>query len=442
MFTFRRLLQPCTCGLKWPECTCPRTDHFYARFDYKGRQHCPVLQGVTTQAEATVKGNKMEKMIKDGYGDDLTAFLDSHKARCTYASIGAIITAILEERGGRVWKSEKQVRRVVNDLRIVIAYARNLWTIHDGSVKRPGVAVGTRIWDAARIDPLPSSILDGTLTRAYFKARAGTLDWVEAQDGNTTVNATLRHAREAVRGKIRAHNLVGLRLPDFSEFLAVPLLPEEDPLPEPFTTEQFQTIVEAAEKYRDHPTLSHRYKINLALRQTGMRSGSAAWLHRGWLSQFHDGPMLHVRKVKGGTAAYSIPVSAELAAILRPSRAFTVWTGEPPPDTGYLLPGNDKARMKLVEEHGAWMKTLTPATESRSEQSNHRLRDTAAGICYSWLGREAAMEMLGHSSRKVNARNYAKLRINVCELMKRELAAAQRLVHQPSNVLKMETAAA
>jgi hypothetical protein len=144
--------------------------------------------------------------------------------------------------------------------------------------------------------------------------------------------------------------------------------------------------------------------------------------------------MLHVRIVKGGTAAYSIPVSDTFADKLNACE------GE-----GYALAGTPAQRSELIKAHGTWLKGILEETDTLSEQSNHRLRDTVASICFSTWGRDVASEMLGNG-KEVNRRHYARLRINVTPLMRAELAHAARLhvSTQPANVVPIEqcTAAA
>jgi integrase len=210
-----------------------------------------------------------------------------------------------------------------------------------------------------------------------------------------------------------------LNLPPMDKFLKHPGLPEASVVPEPVRGDEFAAMLAAAEAL---PVGDVRRTINLILRQTGMRSGSLVHLHRDWMEQFPDGWVMHLRRVKGGTAEYSVPVTEEVAQAVLGS-------------DGYTLPGDEAARARAVQAHSAWVKTVIGETASRSEQGNHRLRDTAASIAFSWLGRDAAVEMLGNG-REVNKKHYARLRIPVTDAMRHELRAALRLT-QPGNVVPM-----
>jgi integrase len=226
-------------------------------------------------------------------------------------------------------------------------------------------------------------------------------------------------------------------------FLKHPRIPQPDPMPEPFEAEEFKTIVEAAAKLRDDPAQRHLYLINLVLRQTGIRSGSVAELHKSWVRRFKSGPILDVAVVKGGTAAYNIDIPEALATLIETEGSRRLPGGA---EQGYLLPGSATQRARLVHQHTRWLKTLVKETESLSEQANHRLRDTAGTIAYTVWGRAAAVALLGHADEEINRKNYAKLKIDVSDLMRAELAHVARLVTstQPANVVPIEqgTAAA
>lgn len=449
MGVYRKLKQPCACGkaqADWHACTCPRSAEFYVRFEVMGAVIQQKLTGITTEKEALQIELGMARKAKQGHGQELLDFMNDRKCRDTFCRIGEILDATVDT-SVRILKEDKYAKRIAQALLLVLARALDLWTIYDGAAKTFGRKLGSQIADEARLRKLSASVLDGELVRKYFKAATGRLDWIEAFPENTSVNSTLAHARQVFSPNALTLKLAHLKLPKGitqpGGFLKHKTLPEFAPAPEPFEAEQFAVLVEAAEKLWGTPGKWPLAAINLALRQTGMRSDSLVHLHQSWLKHFgDDGWMMEVRKVKGGTAEYSIPVSDRLAmTLLAPGRPFTLWTGEPErqADTGYLLPGHENARKRALRDHTRWMKTLLPPTQSLSEQSNHRLRDTAAAICYSWFksdGRKVSSEMLGNGW-KVNEKHYAKLRINVSDLMKRELAHAQRLLHRPENVLPM-----
>lgn len=425
MGVYRKLKQPCFCGnapSDWHSCTCPRSDEFYVRFEVMGEVIQQKLTGITTEKEALTVEQGMERKAKQGHGQELLDFMRERKCRDTFCRIGTILDAAMDPDSG-IFKDPKYARRYCQALLLVIARGLDMWTVYDGSAKTFGRKLGSQIADEVRIRKLSSSVLDGDLVRKYFRACTGRLDWNRPFPENTSANSTLGHARCLFTEKMRTLKLDHLKFPPAltkeGGFLRHALLPELQPEPAPLTIPEFQAIVEAAEKFKDHAEFGHRYIINLALRQTGLRSGSVEHVHRDWVHKFNEGYMMEVRKVKGGTAQYSIPITEELATMILASE-------------DYLIPGDDAARGRLVQEHGTWMASLV-AAPARGFQSNHRLRDTVAAICYSWLGRDAAVEMLGHSSRAINAKSYARLRIDVSDLMKTELAHAQRAVHRPEN---------
>lgn len=55
------------------------------------------------------------------------------------------------------------------------------------------------------------------------------------------------------------------------------------------------------------------------------------------------------------------------------------------------------------------------------------MRDTVAAVLKSWLGMEVAVEALGHADAKTTMKHYAKLRMDVSDLMRAELGAFQRV---------------
>jgi integrase len=121
-----------------------------------------------------------------------------------------------------------------------------------------------------------------------------------------------------------------------------------------------------------------------------------------------------VRVRKGGTALYSVPVTEDLARIIRSRPA------------GPVLRGTEAERKELITtRHNSWLKAIIGGTGERG-QGNHRLRDTVAAVLLSWLGIDAAKLALGHADERVTLRHYGRLRLDVSDAMRRELRAFER----------------
>jgi len=267
--------------------------------------------------------------------------------------------------------------------------------------------------------------------RAYYAARqGGVLDVTGPQEGNLSINSTLNHARSIFSARSLSYKLGTLELPDLASFMKEPPLPTLDGEPEPVREAEYAAMLAA---WAALPADDELRLVNLLLRQTGMRSGSVAAVERDWLEDLRSGPVIHVRKRKGGTRLYSVPISEDLAAIIRSRPAGPV-----------LLPkGTDRDRKELVTvRHNAWLKQIIGGAGERT-QGNHRLRDTVATVLLSWLGIEAAVLALGHADRKTTLQHYGRLRIDVSDAMKQELRAFQRDASQQAEagkVLKFERA--
>jgi len=386
------------------------SETFYFKVHFQGKQYLRNCF-TTDKAKAIQVENAWKRKLREGRAAEFLAALDGQRARRMCCTIGAIVKA-WEDDAVRIVKDDKGHRRVAAELRRVVAYARNLWTLNEGGVR--GVKLGDRIPDKARIDALPASILTGGLVREYFKARQdGALDVSEAQPGNTSINSTLRQARVAFSRKALAYKYDGLTLPDLSSFMREPMLPQEDSEPAPVRAAEFDAMLAAAAAAPAELAL-----VNMILRQTGLRSGSVEALRADWLEKLKDGWWMHVRVRKGRTALYSVPISRELAArILRRRRKPAV-----------VLPdGTPGQRRELVHKlHNEWLKGHIGGAGERV-QGNHRLRDTVATALLSWLGMDAAKLALGHADEKTTQKHYARLRMDVSEAMKQELAAWRRI---------------
>lgn len=411
----------CQCGSgrllpdgKVKKCQCPdawRRKEYAFKFTYHGKQ---VMRstGLTEEREAERRAAAVAKEFKADHGDLMMQALNAVARRKYVARIGEALRAY-ESEDMILIKDKKQRRKNVLALYRVLAMAMGLWRKNvSGPSRVNGTPLGDDVPDQARIDELPLTVLTDDLVLDYFKnACGGVANFSEALPDNVTINSVLGQARCIFSKRSVTLKMKHLNLPPLEKFLKHPGLPQMSAMPEPVKGKEFDAMLKAVDAL---PADDVRRTCNLILRQTGMRSGSLLHLHKDWLEKFDDGYMLHLRKVKGGTAEYSIPVTDEVAAVILAR-------------DGYTLPGDTEAdRDKVVRQHTAWVKTVIGATDSRSEQGNHRLRDTVASIVFSWMGRDAAVEMLGNG-REVNKKHYARLRINVTEAMKHELRAVKRL---------------
>jgi integrase len=374
-----------------------------------------------------VKSAKAARGMLEGWNDArmIGAFEQARMVR-QVATLGDIFAAYMAD-GVRILKDEKSQRRNVHSLRRVVAFALGLWRVHEGGIA--GVKLGALVADEGKIAKLPSSVLTGELREQYFRAaQGGALDWNEPQEGNVSINSTLKQGMDVFSKNALYHKLKGLQLPPLDGFLKGPKLPEEDSKPEPLTVGQWEAMMAAVPALdRAHPDMG---LVNALLRQTGLRSSYVENACGSWL-ETHEGrtfmvirnrpeegtpdekgryPVPAFRK-KRGTRDQQIPIGPGLAARL---------AGR----TGYLvLPkGTAAARQELVGKgHNGWLKTYIGGAGERG-QGNHRLRDTVASVLWSVDCPTAAQEALGHSSVDTTAKHYGK-KIHVCPGMREELAA-------------------
>jgi len=396
MAIFKRLLN----GSKSPT--------YFLKFRHEGKQI--LLNTHTADKSIAERFEREQRRLKsEGRAAEALAALQVLRTRRLYASIGDVCAAYLDE-SVKLIDSDKERRRNAADLRAVVAWANDLWTTHKGGIR--GVKIGADIPDLDRIDKLSSGILTGKLVKDYFRARqGGVLDVTSESEGNTSINSTLKHARSVFSSRSMSYKLGELALPDLSSFLKEPFLREGDSEPEPIKETEFAAMLGA---WSLLPADDELRLVNLLLRQTGMRSGSVIALERDWLEDLRSGPVLHVRVRKGGTALYSVPVTEDLASIIRARPA------------GPVLRGTEAQRKELVTtKHNAWLKAIIGGAGERA-QGNHRLRDTVATVLLSWLGIGAAKLALGHADEKVTLKHYGRLRLDVSAEMKHELRAFER----------------
>lgn len=401
MIVFRRLRPD---GSRDPE--------FSVKFSYRGRQ---VLRKTPFRdaRKAQAFGNRIKDGLMMDEADVVMEALETIRRRNVWATIGHVAERILDE-GVKLRKTSRDTRRIINDLRLVVAHAKGWWTTHKGGVR--GVKIGTMIPDVAKVDAMPTSMLNGELVRQYFAARLGSevLDWVTPGEGNRSINSTLSHARDAFRGNCRVV-LQGLKLPDLTDFMTHRMLPQEGGEPEPIEGNAFRAMCVAARLLRQ--TDEEMWLCNVIFRRTGMRSGSVLAFRSDWLRQLQDGWWIQVRERKGGTAMYEVPISDWLAERIRARGAgLVLWRG---------LSDNARAE-KVNKAHNEWVKRIIGGAGERV-QGNHRCRDTVATGLMCWMGWEVAKEALGHERSDTTRRHYARLRMDVTQGMRREWAAWQRL---------------
>ena len=376
-----------------------------------------------------VKPAKRAKEALACLNEERMEVFQSVRMRRNVATLGEVFDAYLAE-GVRILKDEKSQRRNVNSLRRVVAYALGLWRVHEGGIK--GVKIGAMVADEAKIGKLPASVLTSGLREEYFRAaQGGTLDWNEPMEGNVSINSTLGQGCDVFSKNALYHKLKGLALPDLSGFLKGPWLPEEDATPDPLGIDEFTAMVGAANGlYRTDREL---WLVNVLLRQTGLRSSYVESARHSWLVK-HGGrwwieiknrpaegtpdekgryPVPAFRK-KRGTRDQQIPLSAEVARVLRGRKEWLV-----------LPDGTMGQRGELVDKrHNAWLKGIIGGLGERG-QGNHRLRDTLASVLWSLDKPTAAQEALGHSSVDTTAKHYGK-KIHVSACMKGQVRAWMR----------------
>lgn len=318
--------------------------------------------------------------------------------------------------------AEKECRRCLNELLRVLAYAHDLWTTVEQGRWRQKHEV--RMPDRERIGKLATSVLNGETVRAYLRARSieecGSASWAEARAEHLRINAMVRNARDMLRAKAWAHlyEPAGLVKPaKLEEFLTFDLLKQIESEPEPLSAEEFGRMVEAATML-EHSSDEIEREValcNALMRATGLRSASVEVAQHDWLEKRHDGWWLVVRAVKSGTRKYDVPITDALAARFAGRTGFLI-----------LPHGSAAQRAEVVDKrHNRFLKA-TLGTAGRG-QGNHRLRDTVAAVCRSWLTLDIAVEMLGHEDERTTRKHYARVRQDVSEIMTREMDAARRL---------------
>lgn len=371
---------------------------------------------LTARADAARWARARVKELRAESSRTLAAeYLRAIQRKRTGCTIGDVCARVSDPTQ-QTRKSPADQRRLVNCLRLVLAHAHNLWSIHAGGVA--GVKIGARVPDKARIDALPATVLNAETVRKYFMAclNVTTLNWREVHEGANSINSILAHARGCFQG-LTKDLLEGLVLPDLAGFLSRRLKTPSGK-PEPVEAEVFAKVVELFDALKE--TRRDLWLCNLVIRQTGLRSlSSAMQIHRTWMRRLADGWWLDVE----GKTEYAVPISDELAAEMLKRE-------------GHTFEGSSAQRRALLDEHTALLKGIIGAGDGG--QVNHRLRDTVASACYHWLGIAVAQEALGHADEKTTRAHYAR-RMDVSPLMRAELHAWRRVL--PGNVVGMQAAA-
>lgn len=365
---------------------------------------------LVTKAEREQWARQMAKALRAEEHRAVTEdFLASIQQRRTGCTMGMILDR-LESPEEQVRKSAKDEAKLPNQLCRVIAMAKGLWVPAKG-IK--GVKEGAMVPDRSRIRDLSATVLDAPLVLAYFRAALGLaagekLNWREVYDGAAGINSRLNQARDCFRGASLQVKLAGLKLPDLSGFMKGRLR-QGEMKPEPVLAETFDAMVAFFDGLK--ATRPELWLVNLVIRQTGCRSLSTAMqMHRSWMRKLADGWWLDVE----GKTSYAVPITDELAEEMLKSEGYT-----------FLPDGTPTEREELLREHTALLKGIIG--ESSDSKVNHRLRKTVASATYHWLGIAVAQEALGHADEKTTRKHYAR-RIDVSEVMKRELRAWERVL--------------
>jgi integrase len=425
------------------------------KFTWRGKQYLRNT-GETTERAAEAKERKFRAGLESEHWETALAALESVKMRAESGDkMERLLAAwdpdwVTGEESGKPkgWKlvrqasAEKECRRCLNELINVLAYAKDLWIdVEQGRYRKKHTV---QMPDRAAIGRLSmANVLCGETVRAYLRKRAEeecdcTVSWVERRPEHQRINAMVRNARDMLRDRVWTHvyEPAGLKRPArLNEFLTFDLLKEEEGEPEPLTVAEFEAMMRAATKLDASEDKLERELglVNALMRQTGIRPGSIEAARGNWLENRHDGWWMVLRSVKSGTRKYEVPITDELA------KRFEERITKLGADCFLILPtGTPAERAKIVDErHNAFMKGILGITGRG--QGTYRLRDTAAAICRTWLSLDVAVELLGHEDEKTTRKHYARVRIGLSEIMKQELAAAQRLL--PRNVVPMDATA-
>lgn len=374
----------------------------------------PVLRssGTANRKEAERRARLLMRALESERWEELQQAVEGVSPRRTFATLGEVLERYLARDGARTVK-EATARRNAGDLCLVAAHGLDLWGEAPAGLR--GVPAGSRVPDRGRIEALSCSVLDAALVRRYFAARqGGELDVSRRTRGNRAINSTLRHARDVFSKRSRSYLLDGLPLPELGGFLTEPLLPEADLFAEAWPAGAFAAMCAAADALPPGDPLGI---VNLALRQTGLRTSELLAARRSWLIEEGGRRFLWVRDREDegyatkGVRPRKVPLSPELGDYLA-----GLEPGAP------LVPGSDPGNL-VRKAHNRFVKTFIGGIGDRGSQGNHRLRDHVASVLYTLAGEQVAASALGHVSSLTTVRHYADRIIEVGERERRELAA-------------------
>lgn len=345
-----------------------------------------------------------------GAGSAADFALPRSRANAADAATVGDLHKCVSENWSRVFKKWDTARQNLNSMRRYLAIALDLWV----KVERRTSAhkVGELAPDVARIDKVRlRAALSVETARAYFAKLVP--DGAEAQERleHVTINRRFSQMRDLFSRKMRERIFHGrLTLPEkelegLDKFPLVSVPPSE---PAPITGEAFTRLVEAGEALRESdPDL---WLLARVARQTGLRCGSLMDLSDDWVEPFHGGWRLVARVRKRGTAVFAVPITAELAALIKARPGFTFGESRP-------------QRWKLVNRRHNEFMLQVAGNPPRGKQKAHRLRDTLAGGLWALLGLEGAKMALGHENVATTLKHYARLPFEVTPVMRAEYAA-------------------
>jgi integrase len=410
----------------WADPNVPEREVTYSfKIQWRGKQIVR-RTGFTGKTQAAAVEAQFRRSLNSEHWGRALDVLESTKKRRTVASIGDIIAAYKEPSVKLV--AHNTMRRNVSDLRLVLAYALDLWTKYEGGRRGP-VDKGALVPDVARIDALSALTLSRETVLAYQRARLGTreINMMDATAQNASINGTLKHARDLFSKAAIAEKMGELQIPDLTGFRQARLLPELVRMPEPLNPAEFELVIEDSEAARAEN--EDLWLCNVIFRQTGLRPSYVVALRGNWLMQIAGGWWLDIRtrpdqgfKLKLRTRPQRIPLSDELATLLlgRVEKHGM--------QTHLILPaGSDRVRKILVNRtHNAWLKARIGGV-GEYKQGNYRMRDTVASALCTLYGVAVAQEALGHTSPLTTMKYYATLMPEVGDLLRTELKAWERL---------------
>ena len=384
-------------------------------------------EGCSCQKKPREIGKRRLVALNDARWSVGGAAADLPTAKRQWATIGEVCRAYLAWHEARFSENKdkmKWVRRVIGDLRLVVAHARDLW--RDDVVKW-GVKAGSRVADERRIDVLPVTALNKDMVREYFRVRqGGVFDPSGRDEGNRAINFVLLHARTLFSKGSRAYALEKVRIPweQLGDFLTHPLLKAPKDRVQLVESSAWDLMVTDAERVlaagREADEAAYWVAlVNRLLRRTGMRSKELVNARAEWIIELGGRWWIDIRdraavgdvpafQIKGGANPGLLPLDAETAVLLRKQGGWFI--------------GHERREWIVRVEHNAYVKRFLGGAGTRA-QGNHRLRDFVAQYLYTLYGETVAKEALRHSDARTTMASYAKYRSDVPASAAVELAA-------------------